>query len=126
MTSRPRGRRAIDHFREESGIVMVPWIVWQANLPASARLVAMQLFHDPYRPLDRAFFESLPAYGINVERRMTLGTFRRAVARLRELGLVEGDRVPESLIRRWEDEWRKERGEARHWRRAGGGEGGEP
>ena len=106
--------------------MMLPSILWKADLPRSAEFVAMQLFQDPRRPLDRAFLDALPPYGITVKRRMTARTFRRAVDQLRQLGLVEGDRVPEPVIRQWEDQWRRDRRESRRTQPATrGAKGGE-
>jgi hypothetical protein len=100
-------KTVLDRYREESSGVMIPADI--GGQPRSVVFVVCHLFLDPRRALDRAFFESLPPYGMNVERKMTYRTFRRVVGRLGSMGLVEGDRVPDHVVRSWEAAWRADR-----------------
>lgn len=64
--------------------------------------VGSWIFADPTCALDRAWFEGHRIYGVKVDRRMTWRTFRKAVDRLCELGIVEGDRVADRHVLAWE------------------------
>ena len=52
---------------------------------------------DPTRPIGDDFLAQIPPYG-PARRRMTRVTFRRARARLQELGILQGDKVSPAVL----------------------------
>ena len=100
----------VERYRQESGMVMTPhglmFRVWGRRRSTSS--VFAEIFRDPRRPIDRAFFESMPPYGVNVLRPMSWRTFLKAVEELRGMGIIVGDRVAPGLVEGWEKAWHRD------------------
>lgn len=67
--------------------------------------VAFAIFRDPTRRIDRAFFEGL---GPTYRGPMTRRTYRKALATLEAMGILEGDRVRPEIIDGWRAAWRQD------------------